>query len=68
MEKLAKFCLGKDDKVYRIETRNENGDVLLTFVDGTPGFLLKTKEFIKKESYKLIINKAKDGSLIYSIK
>ena len=69
-EKLATFCLGKDGKIYRVECKVED-NVILSYVDGEPGSsgkcITKPKDFIVKESNKLIISKLEDGSLSFAI-
>ena len=65
-EKLATYCLGEDGTIYRVEHKDED-NVLLSYVDGKPGFIIKPKDFIVKESNKLIISKLEDGSLSFAI-
>lgn len=65
-EKLGTFGLGEDGIIYRVESKIED-TVLLTYVDGKPGFMIKPKDFIVKESHKLIVSKLEDGSLSFAI-
>lgn len=65
-EKLATFCLGEDGRIYRVEHKDED-NVLLSYVDGKPGFIIKSKDFVVKESDKLIVSKLEDGSLSFAI-
>lgn len=65
-EKLGTFGLGEDGTIYRVEHKDED-NVLLSYVDGRPGFIIKPKDFIVKESHKLTVSKLEDGSLSFAI-